>query len=214
MPGQRILSSLVFCAVVALPSAYADECGRYAAGLATMAQAQAAVRGRVDYLAPPEDRVAARRLDQAALVERTNLDRFGMLLARCGWPRRSVEGEAALTHAWTLAQQGGANPGLQKAVVRRLEAAVAAGEAPGRHLAASADRLAVLEKRPQAYGTQLRPVGECGWDFYPLDNHARVEARRKALGLPPLEEQKRLGNEIVIHEHCGNPGRAAPPGQR
>lgn len=189
-------------AALAFAPAQALACTAYAGELAIMAEAAKAVQERVDYLAPPDDPVAARRRDHALLVERTNVQRFAPLLAACGWPRRSVEGEQALAHAWALATQASSDLGVQRAAAQHLEAAVAAGEAPGRHLAIAADRVAVLEMRAQPYGTQLRPIGQCSWDFYRLDARSKVEERRRALGLPALDDYKRAMNEMAIHENC------------
>ena len=49
-----------FCVATALaaPAQAAPECATYGRELAIMAEAADAVRSRVDYLAPPEDRVA------------------------------------------------------------------------------------------------------------------------------------------------------------
>ncbi len=86
--------------------------------------------------------------------------------------------------------------------MRQLELAVLDGEASAIHLATASDRLAVKEGQPQRYGTQLRQVDGCAWDYYPLDDLARVEARRKRLGLPPLASYKRAINEMIIKENC------------
>jgi hypothetical protein len=207
--AKRILFSLILLGAVAGAPAQAAACASYGHALAAMVEAHEAVRARVDYLAPPEDRLATRHAGQVGLVERTNVQRFASLLAECGWPRRSVDGEQALVHAHKLATQASGNLSLHKMVLRQLEPAVAAGEAPGRDLALVADRVAVMEKRPQPYGTQLRLVGQCTWDFHPLDERSLVEERRKAVGLPPLEDAKRAANAMVIQENCSVPGVAA-----
>jgi len=205
MMGSRstiyILVSLL-AAVQAAPSWAAAGCAAYAQQLVVMEDAVEAVRSRVDYLAPPEDAVAARHLAQLALVERDNTERLGALLAACGWPRRSSEGLDAARRAWLVAQQGSDDLPFQRQVVRQLELAVLDGEASAIHLATASDRLAVKEGKPQRYGTQLRQVDGCAWDYYLLDDLARVAARRKRLGLPPLESYKRAINEMIIKENC------------
>lgn len=209
MMGSRstiyVLVSLLAAAVPAVPAYAAPECASYAQQLVVMEEAVETVRSRVDYLAPPEDAVAARHLDQLALVERDNTERLGALLAACGWPRRSSEGPEAARRAWLVAQQGSENLPFQRQVVRQLELAVLDGEASAIHLATASDRLAVKERQPQRYGTQLHQVDDCTWDYYPLDDLARVEARRKRLGLPPLASYKRAINEMIIKENCQPP---------
>ena len=114
--------------------------------------------------------------------------------------------------AWLVAQQRSGDLPFQRQVVRQLELAVLDGEAPAMHLAAASDRLAVREGRPQRYGTQLRQVDACLWDYYPLDELSRVEARRRRLGLPSLDEHKRSINAAGARENCppAQPIAAAP----
>lgn len=186
-----------------------DACTGYGAGLRAMAEADKALRGRQDYLAGPDDSGQARRQAQLALIERANAARLQTLLARCGWPLRSVWGETAGKAAWQLIRQYGQDLALQRTAAPHLERAVAAGEAPGGELALLLDRIAVAEGRPQAHGTQMRQLG-CRWVPQPMDDRARVEERRRQLGLPSLEEQERQANGMVIHEGCENHVSAAP----
>ena len=205
-----------FCVATALaaPAQAAPECATYGRELAIMAEAADAVRSRVDYLAPPEDRVAANHLAQLDLVERDNAARLSTLLAACGWPRSSVEGVEAAQRAWLVVQQRSEDMSFQRQAVRQLELAALDGEASVMHLATAADRLAVREGQPQRYGTQLRQVGPCSWDYHLLDDLARVEARRKRLGLPTLEDHKRSINAMIITENCPTQGQTAPAANR
>jgi hypothetical protein len=206
MMGSQSLKVLVLlCAGLAAPAGAAPECASYAEQLAAMEVAAEAVRSQVDYLAPPGDPAAARQREQLALVERDNTERLSALLAACGWPRRSVEGPDAARRAWLVAQQGSEDIAFQRQVVRQLELAALDGEAPVIHLATAADRLAVKEGQPQRYGTQLRQLDACTWDYYPLDDLARVDARRKRLGLPPLASHKRAINDLIGKDNCPAP---------
>ena len=204
-PGLKVLVPLFAALALAAPAHAASLCASYADQLAVMEEAVEAVRSRVDYLAPPEDQPAARHLAQLELVERANAERLSSLLAACGWPRRSAEGLDAARRAWLVARQRSDDLPFQRLVVRQLELAALDGEASVIHLATASDRLAVKEGRPQRYGTQLRQVGDCVWDYYQLDELARVEARRKRLGLPTLESHKRAINDMIIKENCPAP---------
>lgn len=179
-------------------------CVGLAPGLAAMAGADAALRGRLDYLAPPGDAGQRRRRDQLALVERSNGARLAALLAACGWPLRSVHGVQAGADAWKLVQHADRNLALQKTVASHLARAVRQGEAPARDLARLEDRIAVAEGKPQPYGTRMRQVEPCRRGFHPMEDRALVEARRKQAGLPTLAEQERMENGMVIHENCEN----------
>lgn len=210
----RLQAMAALSAALAAPAQAAPDCNTYAQELATMVEAADAVRSRVDYLAPPEDAQAARRLAQLALVERDNGARLGALMAACGWPRRSVEGEEAARQAWLVVQQRGDDLPLQRQAVRQLELAALDGEAAMTHLATASDRLAVREGRPQRYGTQLRQVDACSWEYYPLDDIARVEARRQRIGLPTLADHKRSIDAMIITENCPAPRMSSPSAGR
>lgn len=179
-------------------------CVDVARELGAMASADAALRGRLDYLAPPEDAGQLRRRDQLALVERSNRTRLAALLAACGWPLRSVHGVQAGADAWKLVQHADRDLALQKTVAPHLARAVRQGEAPARDLARLEDRIAVAEGKPQPYGTRMRQAAACRRDFHPMEDRALVEERRQRAGLPTLAEQERMENGLVIHENCEN----------
>lgn len=184
------------------PARAAVECTAYADELAAMVSAANAVRSQVDLLAPPNDPVAAQQRARLDEVERANAARLSAWMTACGWPRRSTEGAQAASGAWLVAQGRAEDLAFQRQVVHQLELAVLDGEAAAMHLAAASDRLAVREGRPQRYGTQLRQVDACTWDYYLLDDRARVEARRKRLGLPSLDEHLSGINVLSSSENC------------
>lgn len=207
---MQVLGGLLATLALAAQAQAAPGCASYASELGVMVEALEAVRSRVDYLAPPDDPVAARHRAQLELVERDNASRLGALMAACGWPRSSVEGLEAARRAWLIAQQRSEDLPFQRQVVRQLELAALDGEASVIHLATASDRLAVKEGRPQRYGTQLRQVDSCVWDYYPLEDTARVEARRRRLGLPSLADHKRSINAMIITENCPPPDFSNP----
>ena len=178
------------------------ECTAYADELAAMVSAADAVRSQVDVLAPPNDPAAAQQRARLDEVEGANAARLSAWMTACGWPRRSVEGAQAARGAWLVAQGRAEDLPFQRQVVHQLELAVLDGEAAAMHLAAASDRLAVREGRPQRYGTQLRQVDACTWDYYLLDDRARVEARRKRLGLPSLDAHLDGINALVDRKNC------------
>ena len=81
--------------------------------------------------------------------------------------------------AWVLAQHLDEELALQRQCLGLLEGAVADGEADAESLAYLTDRVLVNEGKPQRYGTQ-------GNGAVTAADRARVNANRKALGLPPL----------------------------
>ncbi|QNA87294.1 hypothetical protein G4G28_00320 [Massilia sp. Dwa41.01b] len=182
----------------------APVCAGYAQELAGMRESAEALRVGVDYLAPPEDALAARRIEQLEWVERQNAARLAELLDACGWPGPGV-GARAAGLAWALAQTASTDLPFQRRLLRHLESAVAHRQAPVLYLAITTDRVALLEERPQLFGTQLRQVDACNWNYYPLDDRKQVELRRKEAGLPPLEDYKRGINDMIVKENCPVP---------
>jgi hypothetical protein len=205
----QISVPLFAAALFAAPAHAALECTAYADELAAMVTAAETARSQVDYLAAPNDPAAAQQRARLDEVERANAGRLSAWMTACGWPRRSVEGAQAARGAWLVARQRSEDVAFQRQVVHQLELAVLDGEAAAMHLASASDRLAVREGRPQRYGTQLRQVDACTWDYYLLDDPARVDARRKRIGLPPLAEHKRGINDLAASENCPPNGVSA-----
>ncbi|QOY94553.1 hypothetical protein IM543_01090 [Massilia sp. UMI-21] len=196
----------LLAASLALPSlaTAADTCGEYGAGLAVMSTADQALRKRIDYLDP--DSKAQRRLDShIALVDRTNIERLKAWIARCGWPSTAMHGARAVKNAWLVVQHADRDLLFQKQVLALIEQAAAAGGGGlDQSFAYLYDRIAVIEKRPQHYGTQLSaPTNHyCALAFDPMDERTKVEARRAQLGMAPLEAYRRM---VLEMQHCPVP---------
>ena len=179
----------------------AEACSSYAADLAAMASADQALRKRFNFL-EPHSREQRTLIQQAALVDRTNTARLKTLIDVCGWPSKATHGEQAARDAWLLAQHADQDVAFQKKVLALIEqAAAASGEGVNHEFAFLADRIAVAEKRPQLYGTQIRPKPDdaCDLDFAPLDDRDKVEQRRAQLKLAPLDDYQRMVKDM---QHC------------
>ena len=110
-----------------------------------------------------------------------------------GCARVGVDGADA---AWLLARHADRDNERRRAWLTPLADAVASGDADPRHLATLADRTAVVGGDPQPYGTivLLAPDGELEYPVPVLD-HAKLDERRDALGLPPaVSEAPYLGD--------------------
>jgi hypothetical protein len=145
------------------------------ARLLALARADQAVRDVPNISDSMQDAGFKRRMavrdsaDSAAL--RTIIDRYG-------WPGRSLVGADGASAAWLVAQHVA---GLQHEALRQMRA-LPAGEVSPTDLALLEDRVLVSDARPQRYGTQLTWANE----FSPIDDIANLDARRAAVGLPPL----------------------------
>jgi len=185
----------------------AEPCGDIAANLAAMTSADQAIRNRIDFL--DQGSPAQRKLSgHMALVDRTNTERLKAIVARCGWPVMEQHGKQAADDAWLLAQHADHDLAFQKRALALIEeAATARGERVDRNFAYLYDRVAVAEKRPQRYGTQLySPSGAaCALEFRPMEDRAQVDARRAELNLPPLDAYRQMVMEM---QHCPVAGSA------
>ena len=205
MKQLRLLALIIFFGSSVHAEVTRPECTAFASDLAAMVQADQALRSRWDMGAQAQAQYGSERprvVQQTEVIDRQNTENLKRLIKTCGWPKRSVYGAGAVNDAWLLAQHADHDRKFQRTVLTHLQSAVAAGEAPGGQLAYLADRVAVGEGKPQLYGTQLDSKGPCQMDFFPFDDRAKVEERRRAVGLPPLEEYKRLVQENVLPQSC------------
>lgn len=143
-----------------------------------------------------------------------------------GWPTAARTGPGGPETVWLLVQHSHELP-LMREAVERLPGAVAAGEVSAAKLAVLSDRVAVFHLQPQTYGSQFGEVDGV-YRPMPLRDPATVDARRAAVGLPPLADYARTlagddphslipADELplplrrMICENLGGPACAALP---
>ena len=91
--------------------------------------------------------------------------------------------------AWLVLQHAIGEPDVQRGCLPILREAAERGEATLAQVAYLEDRIAFFERRPQRYGTQF------DWDErgmlspWPIEDPEGVDARRTAVGLPPLADR-------------------------
>ena len=136
----------------------------------------------------PFDSTFAARM---AAIDSANTTWLKAVVARRGWPGRSEVGPEASNAAFLIVQHAVHDSGFQARALSLMERGVAKGEVRGADVAMLADRVAVHRGQPQRYGTQARLVeGRLVLD--PIADSAHVDARRAALGMPPLREYVRV----------------------
>ena len=133
-------------------------------------------------------------------VHERNAARLSKILEAYGWPGRSRFGKEAADAAWIVLQHAIGNPGLQRRGLSLLHRAAAAGDASLAQAALLEDRIRSNEGRRQRFGTQF------DWDMQgrlsplPIEDEPGVDARRSAMGLPPLAQDIRAKREIAAQE--------------
>jgi hypothetical protein len=122
-----------------------------------------------------------------------------------GYPTIDKVGEEANEASWLIIQHSISQPHFMRKCVKILEQAVKEGKAKHKNLAYLTDRIAVFEGNPQLYGTQF------DWDengqLTPktFDDLAKVNRRRKSIGLNTLEEQTEIIREQAKKENQAPP---------
>lgn len=117
------------------------------------------------------------------------------MVARHGWPGRSMVGADGAEAAFLLIQHADGDTAFQARVLPLLTQAYRAGEATGPWLALLTDRVATARGEPQVYGTQTdRVAGRA--IVKPIRDSAGVDARRASVGLPALSEYLRFIDSV------------------
>jgi hypothetical protein len=121
---------------------------------------------------------------QAAL-DSANVRRLEEIIARHGWPGRSLVGQDGSVAAFLVLQH--ADEATQERHLPLVRAAAQAGELLPSMAAMLEDRVRMRRGEKQLYGTQLRTeAGSSQPTLWPVEDEANVDARRAAVGLPPL----------------------------
>lgn len=145
---------------------------------------------------------AVARKDTATLFRFMRADsshtrRLQQIVVRYGWPTSALVGREAVTAAWLILQHSPDNAWQEK-MLPALQRAAAAGDFSPTELAAFTDRVLVHQGKPQHYGNSFSMKdGRLVPD--PIDDLTGLDARRAAIGLPPMAEYAReLGDAYHV----------------
>lgn len=127
------------------------------------------------------------------------------IIDKIGYPTTDKVGKEASEATWLVIQHSIERPEFMKKCVKLLEVAVTENKTNSKNLAYLTDRVAVLEGKPQLYGTQF------DWDkngkLSPnnFDDLTKVNQRRKSIRLNSLEEQT-----DIIRKQAENENQSPP----
>lgn len=130
-----------------------------------------------------------------------NAERLHEIVREHGWPGRSLVGSLGAEAAWLIALHAISRPDLQREFARRLDEAIARGDARSEHAAYLEDRIRFNERRPQVYGTIFDWDENDELNPWTIERSDEVEARRLRAGLPPLEEAIRTARENAARDN-------------
>jgi hypothetical protein len=138
------------------------------------------------------DTPEVKRLHQ---IDHENTARMKEILAKYGWPGKSLVGTDGANAAWLLVQHADDDRPFQKLCLNLMDNAARKGEVSKADLAYLTDRVLVGEKKKQRYGTQMQGQGG-KWVPLPIEDEASVDKRRAEVGLQPLAEYIKLVEQM------------------
>jgi hypothetical protein len=129
------------------------------------------------------------------VVDQENAEWLKAQVAIHGWPSQAKVGESARTAAFLILEHASHDPAFQAAMLDTLTAAWGRGEGDGPSYALLYDRVQAQGGREQRYGTQARMVkGVLVFD--PMEDSAKVDSLRQAVGLPSLADYRRVLDSV------------------
>ena len=146
-------------------------------------------RDQVPRYADLNDPGNPQRKEDVARADAQNIVELEEIIAKVGWPGKSLVGTKASGAVWTILQHSKIET-LKKHLDLMTKAAEK-GEVDGGLLATSVDRVRLSDGKPQLYGTQFHEVDGV-WVPEAIEDEANVDARRKSVGLGPLAEYTAL----------------------
>lgn len=103
-----------------------------------------------------------------------------------GWPTPQLVGKEGVNGAWLILQHT-PDTAFRRRLLPTLDSAQKRGDIPANDYVTMLDRILVESGKPQIYGTQFAFVNG-RLVAQPIEDTARVDERRAAVGLPPMAE--------------------------
>jgi Family of unknown function (DUF6624) len=142
-----------------------------------------------------------------AEVHHRNALRLSAIMNEIGWPGRSVVSREAADAAWLVLQHAIGDPPVMRRGLELLSS-LPMGEVDPIQVAMLEDRIRCYSGLPQIYGTQFDWDERGEMQPRPIEDAAHVDARRTAIGLPPLAEKLREIRDSLRREAEKVPGDA------
>lgn len=123
-------------------------------------------------------------------IDSLNLIQVEAIIARYGWPGKDFVGNRGNTAVFLVIQHS--NLATQEKYLPLLKKSVADSQSRPCDLALMEDRVLMWQGEKQLYGSQIiRNKTTGAWEFYPIEDEKNVNARRREMGLEPIEEYAR-----------------------
>jgi hypothetical protein len=132
-----------------------------------------------------------------------NAARLRALIHEHGWPAEDIAGEDGAEAAWLIAQHAIGEPDFQRQALLWIQECSAGGRGPAWHAAYLEDRIAILEGRPQRFGTQWIDDPRDGRSRpWTLADPERVNELRARVGLPNLHPIPEPGPDLPADQQA------------
>ena len=138
--------------------------------------------------------ISAETVAKMQAVDARHTSRMREIVAKQGWPGRSLVGDDGSHAAWLLVQH--ADSAFMAQCLPLMERAVAAGEAFAKDYVYLLDRVRMQQGKPQLYGTQFTSAADGQLVLHPIEDAEHVDERRRSVGLPSMAEQERVIREV------------------
>jgi hypothetical protein len=127
-------------------------------------------------------------------VTKSNFTIVADIFNKYGYPGYDFIGKDASDKYFVLVQHSDFNVAFQQQVLSKMEKEVLNGNASGENFAFLTDRTEINSGRQQIYGTQVFMSGNTV--IKPCIDTANLDARRKSVGLEPIQDYINMCNEM------------------
>ncbi len=139
---------------------------------------------------------------QTAPVSEANATWLKAVIAEKGWPGTTRVGRDGAKAAWLIVQHADHDPAFQAQALALMQTAAETGDADAADVALLTDRVLIAQGKPQRYGTQFKSAADGVMELQPTEDVQTLDARRRAVGLQPLEAYK-----AMLSDSYGKPVR-------
>jgi hypothetical protein len=123
--------------------------------------------------------------------------RMKEIVAKYGWPGRSLVGTDAATAAYLIVSHAVRDVPFQRLALEAMKK-LPPCEVENTQLASLTDRVLLAESKKQLYGTMIFVKPDGTFAPNPIEDEANVDKRRAELGLQPLAEYIRRANKAIL----------------
>jgi hypothetical protein len=125
------------------------------------------------------------------------LVRMKEIIAKYGWPGRSLVGTEAATATYLIVSHAVRDVGFQRSALEAIKK-LPQCEVENTQLASLTDRVLLAEGKKQLYGTMIFVKPDGTFAPNPIEDEANVDKRRAELGLQTLAEYIRRSNKAIL----------------